>query len=311
MINFRYHVVSITAVFLALAVGLVLGTAALNGPVTEGLFNETQSLRKSNGQLRDQVAELEDEVAKGDEFVKEVAPQLVGGRLAGRRILLVTMPGADDAAVQGVVENLRLAKASLTGTVRFTDAFVAPQNREDVRDLATRLLPATVDDVPSDADGVTASAGLLAGVLLDHQPTVTGSDRTTVLTGYEKEGLIDIDKKITQPAQGVVIVTDLPETAEADAADRNAAVLAATKQFALARVGLVVAGRGTGGDSNPVAVIRNDAALGRSVSTVDNVNGSLGQLAAVLALVHWFTEGKAGHYGISDGADGRIPKPGA
>jgi hypothetical protein len=309
VINFRYHVVSITAVFLALAVGLVLGTAALNGPVTEGLFNETQSLRKSNGQLRDQVAELEDEVAKGDEFIKEVAPLLVGGRLTGRRVLLVAMPGADDGAVGGVIENLRLAQASLTGTVRLTDTFVAPENREDVRDLATRLLPPNIDDVPSDADGVTASAALLAGVLLEHQPAVTGSERTAVLTGYQQQGLIDMDKKITQPAQGVIIVTDLPATDDADAAGRNAAVLAATRQFA--RVGPVVAGRGTGGDSNPVAAIRSDPVRRRSVSTVDNVNGSLGQLAAVLALVHWFTEGKAGHYGISDGADGRIPKPGA
>ena len=35
MINFRYHVVSLTAVFLALAIGLVVGTAALNGPVAD------------------------------------------------------------------------------------------------------------------------------------------------------------------------------------------------------------------------------------------------------------------------------------
>ncbi|MGH3648896.1 MAG: copper transporter, partial [Micromonosporaceae bacterium] len=77
MINFRYHVVSLTAVFLALAVGMVLGTAALNGPVTEDLYSEAQSLRKSNGQLRDQIAVMEDELATREEYVKEAAPLLL------------------------------------------------------------------------------------------------------------------------------------------------------------------------------------------------------------------------------------------
>jgi hypothetical protein len=301
-------VVSLTAVFLALAVGMVLGTAALNGPLTEDLFHETQALRKSNGQLRDEVANLEDELARGDQFVKDVAPLLLDSRLAGRRVALVAMPGADDDAVRGVIENLRLAKASLTGTVRFTDLFTDPGNREDARDLATRLLPANIDEVPSDADGVTASAVLLAGVLLEHEPAVTAGDRTTVLTGYQREGLIEVDKKITQSAQGVVIVTDLPAAEQSDAGDRNTALLVATRQFS--RVGSVVAGRSSGGDSSAVAAIRNDSALRRSMSTVDNVNTSLGQLAAVLALVQRFTERKTGHYGIGPGADGRIPKLG-
>lgn len=309
VINFRYHVVSLTAVFLALAVGMVLGTAALNGPLTEDLFDETQALRKSNGQLRDEVANLEDELARGDEFVKDVAPLLLDSRLAGRRVVLLAMPGADDGALQGVIENLRLAKASLTGTVRFTDLFTAPKNREDARDLATRLLPPNIDEIPSDADGVTASALLLAGVLLEQQPAVAAGDRTAVLTGYQQEGLIEVEKKITQSAQGVVIVTDLPAAEQSDATDRNAAVLAAIKQFS--SVGSVVAGRSSGGDSSPVAAIRNDPTLHGSVSTVDNVNTSLGQLAAVLALVQRFTDRKTGHYGIGDGADGRIPKPGA
>ena len=56
MINFRYHVVSLTAVFLALAIGLVVGTAALNGPVADSLNNQVTSLRKDNTQLRDTVS---------------------------------------------------------------------------------------------------------------------------------------------------------------------------------------------------------------------------------------------------------------
>ena len=44
MINFRYHVVSLTAVFLALAIGLVVGTAALNGPAADALNDQVDAL---------------------------------------------------------------------------------------------------------------------------------------------------------------------------------------------------------------------------------------------------------------------------
>ena len=54
MINFRYHVVSLTAVFLALAIGLVVGTAALNGPVADSLKDQVQGLNRDNSNLREQ-----------------------------------------------------------------------------------------------------------------------------------------------------------------------------------------------------------------------------------------------------------------
>ena len=46
MINFRYHVVSLTAVFLALAIGLVVGTAALNGPAADALGEQVDALAR-------------------------------------------------------------------------------------------------------------------------------------------------------------------------------------------------------------------------------------------------------------------------
>lgn len=307
MINFRYHVVSLTAVFLALAVGMVLGTAALNGPVTEDLYSEAQSLRKSNGQLRDQISAMEDELAGREEYIKEAAPLLLDGKLTGRKVVLVAMPGADQRAVDAVADNVRLTGATLTGRVRFTNQFTDPARREDARDLATRLLPPNVEDVPSDADGVTASAALLGAVLMTHKPAVAGEDRTAVLAGYQAENLVAPDKKITQPADGMIIVSNLPVT-EQDAPERNTAVVAAVKQ--LSRVGpVVLAGPGTGGDFNPVAAVRADPTERKTVSTVDNVNTSLGQLSAVLALVQRIADHKTGHYGIHDGATGRIPKP--
>ncbi|GAB4005069.1 hypothetical protein GCM10029992_51840 [Glycomyces albus] len=74
MINFRYHLVSLTAVFLALTVGLILGTAALNGPAIDALEATSQSLRDSNAAYRDEIAALEEELNDDQSFASEIAP---------------------------------------------------------------------------------------------------------------------------------------------------------------------------------------------------------------------------------------------
>lgn len=73
MINFRYHVVSLTAVFLALAIGLVVGTAALNGPVADSLKETVNGLRKDNQQMRQTVNSLQKQLDMEEEFAAEMA----------------------------------------------------------------------------------------------------------------------------------------------------------------------------------------------------------------------------------------------
>ena len=58
MINFRYHVVSLAAVFIALAIGLVVGTAAFNGPAADALDDQVAAMRSDNNKLRDEVEHL-------------------------------------------------------------------------------------------------------------------------------------------------------------------------------------------------------------------------------------------------------------
>ena len=72
MINFRYHVVSLTAVFLALAIGLIVGTAALNGPLSDELKNQVTQLRAQNQQYRSQVSSLKTEENQKEQFAQQV-----------------------------------------------------------------------------------------------------------------------------------------------------------------------------------------------------------------------------------------------
>lgn len=60
MINFRYHIVSLTAVFLALAVGIVLGAGPLQNNIAEGLNStltqEVSDLRADKSRLNGELA---------------------------------------------------------------------------------------------------------------------------------------------------------------------------------------------------------------------------------------------------------------
>ena len=137
MINFRYHVVSLTAVFLALAIGLVVGTAALNGPVADSLKSQITALNKDNGNKRDQINQYREELNSNQVFATEVAPALLNGKLTGRKLLVVELPGTADYA-EGVVSMLKVAGATVTARVTVQDKFFDPSMAAELLDLASQ-----------------------------------------------------------------------------------------------------------------------------------------------------------------------------
>lgn len=306
MINFRYHVVSLTAVFLALAIGLVLGTAALNGPVTDNLYDQVRSLGKTNSTLRDQVDHLEEEVDKQEDFVREAAPTMLKDKLTNRRVAVITMSGADEQHVKGVLAMLALSGAKVTSQVQLTDEFTDPANNEDLLDLAQSSLPIGIGGgLPNNGNGVETSAALLAAVLVDRSPSLQADSATQVLEAYQKSRLVTVPNKLAGTAEAVLMVTGQPAT-DRKAAERNTAVVTAVEQFDKAAP-IVVVSPNVAGDGNVVAGIRNDPALEKAISTVDNCATVQGQLVAVLALDEQL-DGNSGHYGLGSGAEALMPK---
>jgi hypothetical protein len=318
VINFRYHVVSLTAVFLALAIGLVVGTAALNGPVSDALNDRVNALGKDNKQLREQVSHLEDEAGKQDDFATETAALLLPGKLAGRRVLLVSLPSGRDY-VKGVAEMLTTAGATITGHVQIQDKLTDPSKSVELLDLADEALPSSVPavDIPHNSDGVETSSALLAAALLDRPaalapgdrlPAVTPAERLAVLTAYTKASYLSIDDnhKVTGSAEGVVVVDGLPYV-DREASARNDAVVTLVSQFDKAGA-MVVTTPGDSGDGNVVTEVRGDPTLSKTVSTVDNVAGPQGTVAAALALAQQFSGAKAGQYGTGAGVSSLLPK---
>jgi Copper transport outer membrane protein, MctB len=299
VINFRYHVVSLTAVFLALTIGLVLGTTALNGAVADQLKDQVTNLNQKNQELRDQVIHLTDDVESREQFAVQAAPAILGNKLSGIRVA-VLFASSGGEYVDGVVEMLSLAGARVTGQVEIKDKFTDPAHNDELLDLAhTSLRPSITGNLPTNTNGVEASAALLAAVLLVRAPTVSADDLKFVLTAYSSQGYLAIRGDVTGPAEAVVIVAGPPAT-DAVGGDRNTNLLTTASQFDQAGQVVVVANN-TAGAGNLVAAVRSDPNLSKNISTVDNLATPFGRIVTPLAVAEQLA-GRVGAYGTGSGA---------
>ncbi|WP_410819164.1 copper transporter [Micromonospora sp. 050-3] len=310
MINFRYHVVSLTAVFLALAIGLVVGTAALNGPLADSLKEQVTGLRKDNQQWRQTVSNMEKQLALEEEFAEEISQVVLPGTLTGRRVVVLSLPNGRDHT-EGVLKKLQLAGATITGQVDLQDKFINPDNNSNLLELAVTAARPTAQTtgLPGNGHGVETSSALLASVLLDRPQgvaPVSDADRRAVLAAYNNAGYLTTDSnKVTASAEAVVVVSGQPYV-DKDSDKRDESVVNIAEQFD--RTGsIVVAGNGSVG-GNLIGVVRGDPVLAQTISTVDNANTVQGQVVTTLALVQQLTEKKAGQYGVGDNAPSLLPK---
>jgi hypothetical protein len=304
VINFRYHVVSIAAVFLALALGLIVGTAAFNGPAADSLAGQVESMGKANEKLRDEVLHLQDESEQVEQFAVEALPWMMGARLQGKRVLILTTTDADKDYIDGVAEALKTtAGATITGQLAFQKRFVDQASKEELLDLVDNSTPDTVTGLPTNSNGAETASALLAAVLVDHTPAVTPEQRTKTLTAFTGSYLVGAPVK--EPAEAVLVLSGAPYN-EKDAGKLNAALKTIVEQFDKAGP-LLVAAQSTAGDGNLVGAVRGDSNLTKTVTTVDNAGTPQGRAAVLLALADQVEGKPAGQYGVS-GKDNLLPK---
>jgi hypothetical protein len=307
VINFRYHVVSLTAVFLALAIGLVVGTAALNGPVADSLKDQISALSKDNSNKRDQINQYREEINRNQDFATELAPSVLGGKLTGRKLLVISLPGTAEYT-DGVVQMLKLAGATITAQVTVQDKFFDPSTAYELLDLASQSSQLTIqiDGLPVNSDGVeTASAQLALALLQRAGSQPAPADVTALLTAYTKAGYLAVSDKAAGGAEGTVIISGEPAS-DKDAAKKSQSAVTMATQFYKDKP-LVVAGFGAG-DGNLISAVRGDPTLVKAISTVDNASIAEGQVATALATAERLVQDKVGQYGHAAGAASMVPK---
>ena len=202
VISFRYHIVSLVAIFLALAVGIVVGTTALNGPVTHDLRNQVNDLQSQRSQLANRVKVLQGQVDNAGQFATTFGSRLVAGSLTGQKVLVVALPGASTGIQDGVSTELTAAGASITGRVQLSASFIDPAQGSSIVTLATSTHPFGLS-LPE-----TNDAGKLGGALLGYVLLGKGNDTDlkTVLSGFSGLHMISSDPAGVEAADTVVVL---------------------------------------------------------------------------------------------------------
>jgi hypothetical protein len=304
----RYHLISIAAVFLALAMGVVLGSTTLSRTLLSGLNSD-------NGDLVRQVSELEAQrngqaarLRDADGFAATVGPLAVRGLLDRRTVVLITTADAAPADRDAVKTLVTASGATVTGELQLTDAFADPARAEALKDIATRLLPAGVQ-LPTVTDPGTLAGGLLGPLLLiskaDNRPQASPAETAAALAGLTDGGFVRAAEGL-KPAQLAIVLTGGALRGDA-VGDRAATIARFATQVDRSGAGTVLAGGvGSADGTGPLGVVRADTAATQILSTVDNVDTPAGRVVTLLALREQLDE-KSGRYGTAGNAQAAAP----
>jgi hypothetical protein len=315
VIDFRYHLVSIVAVFLALTVGVVLGTAALNGPLTAGLRKSVATLRHEEDHQASQNQALRQQIQNDEQFAQVAGPVLLSHLLTGERVVLVAAPGAPSQVTDQVSMALTQAGAKITGQVvvqpKFFDTSSSTQATLGL--LTQQLTP--IGTTLSSGTKQAQAGQLIASAILTKdglgQPAVGSQDSvgTAILSGFTARGFLSVSApSIPRATLAVVIVPASPPTTN-DSSPASQALVALSQQLSLADQATVVAGSVAGsGPGSAIQAIRADSQPGR-LSTVDNADTTSGQIVVAQALYELLAKGRPGSYGTGSGASAPGPSP--
>jgi hypothetical protein len=319
VIDFRYHLVSIVAVFLALAIGIVLGSTELQGNTLAVLRSSSDSLSR---QLSAAIAEREGYQAQAsaqDQFLQAAEPRLLGKLLAGDNVVIVTEPGAQGSVVDGIKQAATLAGATVTGQVALQPKFndISGTNQSSLSSIDSSIAGTDGTVLATGTDPQTLyqqqAAQLIATAILDKtagQAGLTTTAAQTVLSAYAQAGYLTVPSG-TPTDRSTLAVLVTPQTAPADGPNdpANQVLLAIAQEFASLSAATVVVGGTTGAaqSGSAISVLRSSSVSGQ-VSSVDNADTTLGQISVIEALARQLAGGKPNSYGVS-GASAVSPVP--
>ena len=309
MINFRFHIISLVAVFLALALGIFLGSAVGEPTIVDTLNNRINDVEKLANSRRDENDQLRTENERLRRYIEQSASFAVANRLAGKDVVVVAERGVDDGPVKAELAMLRAAGGNAPAIVWVEPRFEL-KDPDDVGRMASLMHLPVSDPQTLRAQGFAALArrltrpqaatetpDLLARMVDEKFVSVDGVDRGQLgelPTRRAWAVLVDgPDGRITDTnvfGQEVTAFADLAGPTVAaevsnDSTDPNAPQ------------------RGSS-----VAVVRSDPDLEGRASTVDNLDLTEGRVASVLALQQAFVNDLVGDYGYGSGVSRAVPE---
>lgn len=316
MIDFRYHLVSIVAVFLALGLGLLLGSTELAPKLARSLQNTSKAEQKRIDSLLQTQRQLQQEIGRGQEFAQAGERQLVGQLLARQRVVLISAPGAPGAVVNGISQLLtREAGAIVTGQIELGQNLFdfSSGTQQQLSSLTAQLAPAGMTLRPGSP--IAQAGQVIASAILTRdgpgQPVAGQRDAAAqaVLNGFAGRGFLTTvsGHPFDHATLAVVIIPDTPPSAS-DTNPASQALVTLAQEFKQAAQGTVVAGSATGSGPGSAIDVMRTGGRSATLSSVDGADTTIGQIVVVQAL-HEQMNGVSGSYGWASTASEAGPSP--
>ena len=295
MVNFRFHLVSLTGVFLALALGLVIGSTVVDRVTVETIERQLDQVRdradRVNLENEDLLARLERE----QQFSDQAARRLVEGRLREVPVLVLTVAGGPEEGTVELERALASSGAAFVGRLTLTERW----KLENDDDLAALADMAGVDSVRPDT--------VRRAAMETFAQSIRSGTPGELIPSMVERGFLRYEGPSSPgelPPAGVRVLA----VSEDDVAVSNeVALLPLIGALSDAQVGVVATAPLQGENAAVSTFIEGlrTGELANRVSTVDNL-GIEGEAAAVLALQD-LAAGRLGHYGLGEGVDSVLP----
>jgi hypothetical protein len=276
----RYHATSLIAVFIALAVGILVG-AQFGG---DALNNTRRDLEHSLvGNLQDarsRADELNADLNRSDEFAERVYPALVRERLQGKRFAIVALGGLPSPVTEEVEGALGPTGGRLVGVGVVREPV-------DVNGLAEDLARTRFSSLRTNSDGLTE-----LGTGLGRQ-LVLGGTLPEVVRGH----LLSRASGSFGGLDGVIVVRDQPEEIGTVQREKTNQLETALMDGITGTRRPAVGVETSSDDSSSISFFQ-----GNGLASVDDVDMTAGKLATVFALL-----GADGSFGVKGSADQLLP----
>jgi Copper transport outer membrane protein, MctB len=275
----RYHAASLVAVFIALAIGILIGIGLADDVVSSASEELETSLRSDLRDAQGRADDLQADLDRSDRFSEQVLSPLLENRLAGQRVALIEFGDVPDELATDAREAVEKAGGDLSS--------VAAIARPPDLDALIDALPQRFARIKRDPDQLAALGKTLG----------TDIARDGTITEELKPALFDSFTGSLQGADRVILAR--ADTADLDPAVREVsatfedAIIAGIQGRALATVGAEL----TTTDPSTLGPF-----IDAGLPTVDHLDIPAGEVSLVYAL-----DGFGGNYGVKDESRSFLP----
>lgn len=313
MINLRYHIVSLVAVFLALALGMVVGGTVLNEGTGRAQRAFSELLRKTSQQTQAENTTLRGRVGHYQDFGDRVLPELAHDKLKGRSVVLVETDRVDDGTRAGVTDAVQAAGATVDGRLTFSSDRVNLAAQDDRTRLGQVLgLSSSDPDMLRTAMIEQLTARLTVPAKLPKSDQDRPRDMITALSDAKFFADTDLPRPVRDgaevfPKAGSLFVIIGP-TDGSTALPPNSFLVPLADRLSARSPAPVAGVESQAAVSSWVQTLRGNKEITQRVSSVDDVDAVYGQVALVEAFAMQLANQPPGQYGFKQGASGLLPE---